>query len=62
MIPDKTFTVNAESREPIRKKLSRQLGVRMLAAEQNYNSKLGVMTSNTKKIVTVNMRKSLGDP
>jgi hypothetical protein len=34
----------------------------MLAAEQNYHSKLGVMTSNTEKIVTVNIRKSLGDP
>ena len=34
----------------------------MREAEQNYHSKLGVITRNTKKIVTVNMRKSLVDP
>jgi hypothetical protein len=59
---EKTFTVNSESREAIGKKLSRQLGVRRREAEQNYHSKLGVITRNTKKIVTVNVRKILGDP
>lgn len=56
-IANKTSTVISESREKIWKKLSRQLGVRMLEAEQNYHSKLGVTTRNTNKIVTVNMRK-----
>lgn len=59
-IPNKTYTVNSESREAIRKKISSQMGVRMREAEQNFHSTLGVITRNTKKIVNVNMRKTLG--